>query len=191
MMYPYLELLQYYPRDYYWMYAAIFQICVFLIFMAANHLNSVNEKRIYSFISLMFAIISATVLLGNYFVQFAVVPISMLQGQTEGIPLLSQYNGNGVFIALEELGFTMMAIAFFFLALALSNQSRMEMVLRWVLAAPLVINIIAFTAYSIQYGLFRDYRYEVIAISVGWLACIFAGFLLSLKYHREIKVNKT
>lgn len=190
MTYPFPDILHYFPRDYFWMYASIFQLCVFIVFMSANHFNTAVEKKIFSSISLSFTIIATTVLMADYFVQFSVVPISVMQGQTEGIPLLTQYNGHGVFIALEELGFTIMSLAFFFLALSISDNGRLDKIVRWTLLSPLVVSIIAFTAYSIQYGLDRDYRYEVASLSINWLVCIMAGLLLSIRYKREKTIEK-
>jgi hypothetical protein len=57
------------------------------------------------------------VLLGGYFVQFSMVPVSLMNGQSEGIALLTQYNPYGVFIVLEELGYLLMSLSFVFLAL--------------------------------------------------------------------------
>ncbi|NLF50110.1 MAG: hypothetical protein GX577_03150 [Leptolinea sp.] len=190
MSYPFPDILQYFPRDYFWMYASIIQLCVFIVFMVANHFNTAVEKKIFSSISLSFTIITATVLMVDYFVQFSVVPISVMHGQTEGIPLLTQYNGHGVFIALEELGFTIMSLAFFFLALSISDQGRMDKVVRWILFTPLLVNIVAFIVYSVQYGLYRDYRYEVVAITINWLVSIVAGVLLSIRYRREKTIKK-
>ena len=75
MDYPYLDILKYYPRDYFWMYIISFQLIVFMIFVIANHFNTNKDKKIYSFISVSLAIITTTVLLANYFIQYSVVPI--------------------------------------------------------------------------------------------------------------------
>ncbi len=40
MSYPFPDILDYYPRDYFWMFATIFQLCVYIVFMIANHFNS-------------------------------------------------------------------------------------------------------------------------------------------------------
>lgn len=190
MEYPYPDILLYFPRDYLWMYMAVFQLCVFLIFIIANHFTAPAEKKIYSFISVAFALIAVTVLLGNYFVQFSVIPISVIKGQTEGIALLTQYNGRGIFIALEELGFTTMSVAFVFLAPIFTGRNRLERAMRWILSLPLAANVIAFIIYSIQYGLDRDYRYEVAAISSNWLAAIVVGVLATVFFGRTLKKAK-
>jgi hypothetical protein len=190
MEYPYADILSYYPRDYFWMYLAIFQLCAFLIFIIANHFAAPAEKKIFSFISVAFAAITVTVLLGNYFLQFSVVPISVIKGQTDGIALLTQYNGHGIFIVLEELGFIMMSLAFLFLSPIFSRQNRLERAVRWILCLPFIVNIIAFVVYSIQHGLDRDYRFEVAAITINWLVAILIGILMSVFFKRVMNKIK-
>ena len=189
MTYPYSGLLDYFPRDYFWMYAACLQLCVFLIFAVSFHHNSPAERKIFSHTSLIFAIMAALTLIADYWVQFAVVPVSVMQGQAEGIGLLTQYNGHGIFIALEELGFSLMVIAFFFLGQSLKSNSRLEKSLKVVLTLPVILCVLAIIAYSVQYGINRDYRYEVAAISVNWLAAIIAG-VLSGVYFQRLKKNR-
>jgi hypothetical protein len=157
--------------------------------MIANHFVAPVDRKIFSFISVAFAMIAATILLGNYFLQFSVVPISVMKGQTEGIALLTQYNGHGIFIVLEELGFTMMSIAFIFLSPIFSMKNRLERAIRWILIMPFVVNVFAFVFYSIQFGLDRDYRYEVATISINWLVTILIGILIGVFFKREM--NKT
>jgi len=186
MDYPYLDLLKYYPRDYLWMYIISFQLIVFMVFIVANHFNAVKNKKIFSFISVSLALITTTVLLANYFIQYSVVPISMIKGQTEGIPLLTQYNGHGIFIALEELGFILMSLVFLFLSPIFIGKNRLENALKWIYAVPSVLVLISLVLYAIQYGLDRDGRFEVAAITIDWLATIVIGILTSFYYRREI-----
>ncbi|MFZ4725138.1 MAG: hypothetical protein ACOYMD_06790 [Paludibacter sp.] len=189
MEYPFRDLLNYYPRDYYWMYLAIFQLFTFLIFVISIHFSAPYEKKIFSFTSVAFAIISTTVLLADYFIQFAVIPISMIKGETEGIALLTQYNGHGIFIALEELGYITMSIALFFMAPVFFTNNRLEKVIRWLLFLPLILNVLAFVAYSIQYGIDRSYRFEVASISINWLFMISAGISISIFFKQIIKTK--
>ena len=186
MDYPYPDILSYFPRDYYWMYLAVFQLCSFLIFIIANHFVAPVERKIYSFISVAFALIATTILLVDYFIQFSVVPISVMKGQTEGIALLTQYNGHGIFIVLEELGFIMMSISFLFLSPIFSMKSRLEKAIRWILIMPFVVNVFAFVFYSISFGLDRDYRFEVAAITINWVVTILVGILIGIFFKREM-----
>jgi len=189
MEYPFNDLLNYYPRDYHWMYLAIFQLFAFLIFVISIHYIAPIEKRIFSFIGIAFALISTTVLLSDYFIQFAVIPISMMKGETEGIALLTQYNGHGIFIALEELGYITMSISLFFLAPVFSSSNRLEKSLRWMLFLPFILNIVAFVVYSILFGIDRNYRFEVASISINWLFIIAVGILISIFFKRIIKTK--
>lgn len=190
MGYPYSDILSYYPRDYYWMYFAVFQIFAYLIFIISNHFIATEEKKIFSFISFSFAMITAVILLADYFIQFTVVPISVMKGQTEGISLLTQYNGQGIFIAMEELGFISMSLSFLFLAPVYSTKTRLEKVIRWMLILPFVLILFSFVYYSIRFGLDRDYRFEVAAITINWLAAIIAGILIGLFFKRKMSMVK-
>lgn len=185
MEYPFSNSLTYYPRDYYWMYIAIFQIVTFLIFTISVHFITPPEKRIYSFIGISFSMIASTVLRVDYFIQFAVVPISFMKRETDGIALLSQYNGHGIFIALEELGFFMMSLSFLFIAPAFSWRIRLGRAIRWILTLPIALTILAFVFYSIKFGTDRSYRFEVAAITINWLTLIVIGILVGIFFHRK------
>jgi hypothetical protein len=180
MEYPFRDLLNYYPRDYYWMYLAVFQLFSFMIFIMAIHHLAAAQKKLYSSISVAFGVITTTTLLIAYFVQFAVVPISMMKGETEGIALLTQYNGHGIFIALEELGYITMSITMFFLAPVFPATTRLARLIRWLLGLPLFLNVLAFVFYAVQFGIDRSYRFEVASISIDWLFLIIAGVFISI-----------
>jgi hypothetical protein len=119
-------------------------------------------------------------------VQFSVVPISLMSGETEGITLLTQYNAHGVFIVLEELGYLLMSISFLFMAPVFSNKNRLESAVRWVFVVSFVLTVIAFTLISINYGLDRQDRFEVAVISIDWLALIINGVLLSMVFKQRL-----
>lgn len=189
MNYPFSDLLNYYPRDYYWMYLVIFQIFAFIIFVVSLHNSTSNEKKIFSSTGVAFALISSIVLLADYFIQFAVVPVSMMKGEIEGIALLTQYNGHGIFIALEELGYITMSIALFFLAPVFSSTNRLNKSIRWILFFPLILNLISFVLYSFKFGIDRHYRFEVASISIDWLFLIVVSILICIYFKRQLKNN--
>ncbi len=187
MEYPFPDILLYYPRDYYWMYLAIFQLFAFVIFIVINHFIVKAAKKLYTFLSISFTLISSTVLLIAYFTQFSVVPISVMKGETEGIALITQYNEHGLFIAMEELGYITMSIALFFLAFAFSKNSRTERIIRIILISQLILNFIAFIFYSIKFGIDRSYLFEVATITINWLVIIIIGIMIGLHYRKNIK----
>ena len=190
MSYPFADILSYYPRDYYWMYLSIFQLFAYLLFIVSNHFIAPIEKKLFSFISVTFALISAIVLLIAYFVQFSVVPISMMKGETDGIALITQYNGLGIFIALEELGYITMSISFLFLAMVFSKKNRLEKAIRLILIISPLLTGLSFILYSIKFGIDRSYRFEVVTITINWLITITIGILISIVIKNRLKMIK-
>ena len=89
--YPYLDTLSEFPGDYLWMPPAMILVVVYVVLVVSIHAYAAQRKKIYSQIGLSFALIAAGVLLSDYFVQFSVVPVSLMKEQTEGIALLTQY----------------------------------------------------------------------------------------------------
>lgn len=190
MSYPFSDLLSYYPRDYYWMYFAIFQLFAYLIFIVSNYFIAPIEKKIFSFLSVSFALMSTIILLITYFVQFSVVPISVMKGETDGIALITQYNEHGLFIAMEELGYITMSISFLFLAFNFSTESRIEKAIRLILMMSFLLMVLSFIFYSIKFGIDRSYRFEVTIITINWLATIVVGILISIFINSRLKMLK-
>ena len=190
MEYPYLNSLDHYPHDYYWMYVSVFQLMIYLVFMISVYFAAPPEKKIYGFIGVSLAIITVMVLLADYFVQFTVVPVSLMKGETDGIALLTQYNGNGLFIALEELGYIMMGLSFLCMAPLFSKANKLELSLRWILALPVLLILLFFLYYAFRYGMERSYRFEVAAIGVDWMALIVVGILAALFFKNKLRLQQ-
>jgi hypothetical protein len=189
MEYPFADLLAYYPRDYYWMYLSIFQLLAWLMFMATHHHLAPVGKKLFSLISFSFALISATVLLLAYFVQFSVVPVSMAKGESDGIALLTQYNGHGLFIAMEDLGYITMALSFLFLSFVFSRKTILERALRLIMLFSFAVTACFFLFYLVRYGIDRNYRFEVAAISMNWLTIIVSGILAAIHFRRQMQTG--
>lgn len=190
MSYPYNDILSYYPRDYYWMYLAIFQLFTFLMFIVSNHYVAAHERKIFSSLSTAFALISTIVLLISYYVQFSVVPVSMMHGEKEGIALITQYNGHGIFIAMEELGYITMSISLLFLGLSFTSKNRLEKSIRLIPFLSFLLTILSFILYSLKYGIDRSYRFEVATIALNWLTTIIIGILVSIFIRKRLKMMK-
>lgn len=190
MEYPYADLLDFYPRDYYWMYLAVFQVFAYLLFMVSSYFIAKSGKKIFAFSSLAFSIITAMILLSAYFVQFSVVPVSMMQGESEGIALLTQYNGHGIFIALEDLGYTTMSISFLFMAFVFSRGNKLEKAIQLIFMPAFPLTFSAFITYTAIYGLDRSYRFEVAAISINWIILLINGILISIYFRKGLNARK-
>jgi len=184
--YPYLDTVAQFPKDYRWMPLAMVLVLSYLVLMICIHGYASQEEKIFSQISLSFAILAALTLLVDYFVQFSVVPISLISGETEGIALLTQYNPHGIFIVLEELGYILMSLSFVFAAPIFAGKTRLEVSVRWIFILAFVLTIAALAITSVNYGLDRQYRFEVAVISIDWLVLVVNGILLSIFFRRRL-----
>jgi hypothetical protein len=184
--YPFSDIAARFPRDYYWMYPAILLALVYYVLMVSIHYFAPAEKKIFSHVGLSFALVSTATLVIDYFLQVSVIQPSLLLGETDGIALLSQFNAHGVFIVLEEIGFFMMSLSMLFMVPAFVGQTRAEKAVRWLFLASFLLNVIAFTLYSIFYGIHREYRFEVATISINWLTLIASGIPLSMVFRRVL-----
>ncbi len=185
--YPYLDTISQFPKDYLWMLPALLMILSYVVLMVSVHANASHDKKIFGQIGLAFAIMAGLILLGDYFVQFSVVPVSLMHGETEGITMLTQYNSHGPFIVLEELGYLMMAFSFLFIVPVFSGKNRLERAIRWVMIIGFVLTMVSLAAVSFSHGLNRQDRFEVIVISIDWLVLVINGILLSVLYKKQLK----
>lgn len=177
--YPYLETAGQYPRDFLWMPLAGISLISYLILLTAIEQSAPEDRKIYASLARTFGTISAAVLLVDYYLQFSVVPMSLLNQETEGLALLIQYNPHGVFLILEELGYLLMSVSFGFLIPVFPGEKRREQTLRWIYRIAVGLAIGALLVISLIYGLNRMDRFEVIIISINWLVLISTGFVLS------------
>jgi hypothetical protein len=169
------------PGDYLWIYPGILLALIFIVLMVCIHYYSSDDKKVFSQIGLSFALIYATVILIDYFIQLTVIVPSIINGETAGLSLLTQYNPHGIFIALEGLGYLMMSVAFLFMA-AVFNGGRLERAIRWIFISGFLIAIIFFTILSLlKYDIVA---FEVAILTINWIVLIVNGLLLSVLFHR-------
>jgi len=186
--YPYTDIADRFPRDYYWMYSAILLLFSYLMMMISVHHIASNEKKLYSMISVAFGLMSAFVLSVDYFIQLSVIQPSLLAGETEGIALLTQFNPHGIFIVLEELGFLFMSISFVFLIPVFSKTNALEKSIKWISVISFLCVLTSFALITMIYGINREYRFEVAVITITWIELIVIGILFS-RYFKRIKIS--
>ena len=187
--YPYLETAGQYPRDFLWMPLAGISLISFLILLTAIDQSAPENRKIYTSLARTFGTISAAVLLVDYYLQFSVVPMSLINQETEGLALLIQYNPHGIFLILEELGYLLMSVSFGFLIPVFSAENARERALRWIYRTAVVLAAGALFVISIVFGLNRLDRFEVIIISINWLVLISTGFILNRIYKNHVGRN--
>ena len=183
LAYPYAAAARFVPRDFVWMYPALLMMLAFLLLAACVRERAAGDRKLFGTIGLCLATVSFTVIALDYFIQLRTVQPALRRGELEGLAILSQYNPHGVFIALEELGFLVMGLAFACLALAL-GASRLERVTRWVYLVSSALLVAAFVGMSWYFGLGIEYRFEVTAIALGWLTLTASGVLLAFVFRR-------
>lgn len=182
--YPFHNIADRYPRDYYWMFPAMALTLLYVVFTICIYSASPNNRKIFGRIAVAFSILSASFLLVCYFIQVTVIQPSLLNGETEGIALWSQYNPHGLFIALEELGYILMVISFLFLAFTNNAANKTEKILTWTYLIGFAFALITLIMISLKFGIRREYRYEVVIISIDWLVLIMAGIFQSIAFKK-------
>lgn len=183
--YPYFDIASRFPRDYLWMYPAILLALIYYVLMMSIHHAAPKDKKIFSHIGLSFALIATATFVIDYFLQVSVIQPSLVKGETEGITLLTQFNAHGIFIVLEEIGFLMMSLSFLCMAPVFSGKTPIEKGIKWIFFVSFVLTIMSLVLYSLLYGLNREYRFEVAAISINWTTLIVVGTLLSVLFNRS------
>jgi hypothetical protein len=184
LAYPYAAAARFVPRDFVWMWLALLMMLAFLVLAACVRERAADDRKLFGTIGLCLAVVSFAVIALDYFIQLRTVQPALLRGEADGLAIISQYNPHGVFIALEELGFLVLGLSFAFLALAL-GASRLERVTRWVYLVSSALMVAAFIGMSWYFGLGIEYRFEVTAISLGWLTLTTSGALLAIVFRRS------
>jgi len=183
---PYTDAAAFVPRDYLWVYAASVMMLLFVILVAGVHHVVADSHRVFSQVALSFAVIAAAAAILDYAVQLTVLQPALLKGELDGLSLWSMYNPHGVFIALENAAYLLMAVSFVFLAAALPPVRGAVRAARIVLVAAGVIVVLSSVLLAVRYGQDLDYRVEVLAIGVDWLALIVAGALLAVGFRKDV-----
>lgn len=177
--YPYHDIVPRFPRDYYWLFPAMLLMLLYTALMACIYQHAATDKKIYGLLGTAFAIISALILIINYFIQVTVIQPTLLNGETDGIALLTQYNPHGIFIALEEAGYLIMSLSFLSITPIFAGKNRLENSIRWTLFLSFLIALLSLIAVLSRYGFNREYIFEVIIISIDFITLIVAGIMLA------------
>lgn len=181
------EIAAQWPGDYLWMYPAMLLMLLFVALVAAIHSWAPPAKCVFSLVGLCLAVAATVVLLINYYLQASVMQVSLEKGQLDGWAMLTQYNPNGVFIALEELGYMLMSVVFLCLAPVFAGRTGIERALRWLLRGSFAAAVLALVAVSAVKGSDRGDSFEIAVISIVWLTLIAASVLTALVFRRAGK----
>lgn len=188
--YPYADIISRFPRDYYWMYPAMLLMLVYVFFILTIDLYASGSKQIFSRVSLILSCMSACILTVNYYIQVFVVQSSLINGEFEGIALLTQYNPHGLFIAAEEIGYIFMALSILLLAPVFSGHKPVQKAIRWTAVLCFALTLISFVLMSVMYGIEREYRFECAVIAIDWISLILLGIFTGILFRRGMASGK-
>ncbi len=182
--YPFTDVAAYVPTEYIWMYPAILLPLLLLTLVVVVRQRNGHGYGIIGQLALAMATIAATIHSVNYYIQLSVVQPSLGKGELDSLVLWSQYNPHGIFIALENLGYFFMGLVLLLLALMLTERNRYERFARYVffIAAVVVIGAMAIMSLAMRDNL--EYQYEVLALTLDWMAMIIGGVLLFFAFRR-------
>lgn len=183
--YPFTDAAAFVPRDYLWMYPATVLLMLFVALAVVIHTHATVSRRVFTATGVAFATIAAAVLVLDYAIQLMVMQPSLLTGEVEGLSVFSQYNPHGVFIAMENIGYVAMAVAFVFLAPAFTDRSRLDRILRWLLTVAGGFTLLLLVVMAAGFGADLEYRFEVAAISITWISLTVAAGLLAARMRRD------
>jgi hypothetical protein len=164
--YPYTDIAAYIPGDFLWMYPALLPAPLFVILLSGLHERAAIARKPFGRVAVAFGVMAATILTAVYFIQLRYVRPAVLRSELDGLAPWTQYNPHGVFIALEEAGYTLIGAAFLFAGLALSAERRVLGAVRMIFFLGCACVTTAFVALSGVYGFDVEYRLEVAAITI-------------------------
>lgn len=189
MAYPYAEAGAFFPRDYLWMPAAMLIAPLFTVVVACLHFCVPVRGKPFSLLAVSFAVISTGVLVADYLVQLLVVQASLLHGEAAGIGLLTQYNAHGVFIALEDTGYLLMALAFLPAAAAVPVSIRPGAWVRWTFGTAFALAMLAFAGLGLRFGPEMGLPFELAIILIVWIAVVVVAIELTVFFRRAGKAE--
>lgn len=183
--YPYTDIISRFPRDYYWMYPAMLLMLNYVIYMVCIDRYAGMQQKVFSRTALLFACLSAGILFVNYFVQVSVIQPSLINGETDAIAILTQYNPHGIFIALEEVGYIVMSVSILFLVPVFTGTGRIQAGIRWIAILGFILTAVSLIVISAIYGVGREDRFEIAVITIDFMALILLGILSGILFRQE------
>ena len=182
--YPYTDVAQFIPGDYFWLIPGILLALLFVLLFACIHSFALEGRKLFSRIALLFAGAYALVIIADYFSQLTIVMPSLQAGETAGLSLFTQYNPHGFFIAAEALGYLLMSLAFL-CAAPVFSAGRAQRALRWLFTLDFVLAVAAFVGlWLVKHDLIA---FEVTILMINWLVLIISGVLLAIVFRRAAR----
>ena len=119
----------------------------FLVVMACIHAYASNERKVFSLIGLSFAVIYATLISVNYFIQLTYVRQSAFD-----VSMFDMTNPQSMMWVIEILGYFFMGLSTLFAAPVFAS-GKTESLVKWLFTANGVLGILTPVAYTMNWPL--------------------------------------
>jgi hypothetical protein len=151
----------------------------FLVLVAAIHQIAAPERKVWSLAAFGFAIIYASLISINYYVQLAWVAPRLARGEVQGMEPFLFVPFDSFLYAVDILGYSFMSLATLFAARVFTGGGQ-ERIVRWFLVANGLV---------LPFLLLQMYFHSLILIASIW-AFTFPGSTWALAYiFRHMPVN--
>ena len=117
----------------------------FLVVMACIHCYASNDKRVFSLIGLSFAIIYATLISINYFIQLTFVRQSIFD-----VEIFAMDNPQSMMWVIEVLGYFFMGLSTLFAA-PVFESGKIENLIKWLFVGNGILGILTPIGYGLSW----------------------------------------
>jgi len=114
----------------------------FLVVMACIHSYASEERKVFSLVGLSFAIIYATLISVNYFIQ-----LTFVRQTTFDVSVFDMANTQSMMWVIEVLGYFFMGLSTLFAA-AVFGSGKVENLVKWLFVANGILGILTPIAYA-------------------------------------------
>jgi hypothetical protein len=137
---------------------SLFLALAFVILMVCVHYWAPPEKKIWSHLGIIFAVLYTVLVSMNYFVQLTLVVPHILQGETESIRFLLFTPFDSFVYSVDLLGYSFMSLSTLFAAFAFGTKSLEGIARKFLIANGLILPFIAL----------QNYYHPLIYIAMLW-----------------------
>ena len=116
----------------------------FLVVMACIHCYAPEEKKVFSLVGLSFAIIYATLISVNYFIQ-----LTFVRQTTFDVSVFDMTNNQSMMWVIEVLGYFFMGLSTLFAA-PVFGSDRVESLVKWLFVSNGIIGILTPVGYALN-----------------------------------------
>jgi hypothetical protein len=174
------------PVSFFWMYPAIGMLLALVVCVASLGAIGQGVARLAPVLALAFTLIGTSVLVGEYAIQLAVVAPSLLHGEGAAVVALSLFNPHGAFVALEDVGYWTLGLAFLGIAATVKGANLAERVAHVVFLVGGILAVGALPVLVVVLGADLGYAYEIFVITVVDLALVVGGACVALAFGRRV-----